>query len=83
VHIARARDVAQDESLVVEWYQKVAEQRNANAQYNLGFGVAQILSMVAKLYPQAAEQGVSKAQSNLVVANYIGSCVAEIRPLPW
>ena len=58
-------------SYIVKWYQKAAEQGNADAQYNLGFcysngnGVEQSYEEAVKWYQKAAEQGNAYALERL------------------
>ena len=55
----------------VKWYEKAAENYNADAQYSLGFcyergiGVTQDFAKAAEWYREAAEQGDMTSQCNL------------------
>jgi len=55
----------------VKWYQKAAEQENAQAQNALGWmyaqgkGVKQDYNKAVALYKKSSEQGYARAQANL------------------
>jgi hypothetical protein len=61
----------QDYAEAARWYRLAAEQRHADAQYNLGNkyrngkGVAPDYAEGERLYQLAAEQGYASAQFNL------------------
>ena len=63
--------VGQDFKEAVKWYQKAADQGDAEAQYSLGShydegqGVEQDSKEAVKWYQKAADQGHAEAQSNL------------------
>jgi len=63
--------VAKDYSEALKWYQKAADQGDANAQTNLGLmyeygcGVDKSESKAKKWYQKAANQGLARAQYNL------------------
>ena len=52
-------------------YQKAAEQRHADAQYNLGYcyasgiGIGRDYQKAVEWYQKAAKQGLAQAQNNL------------------
>ena len=67
------QSVQQDHAQAADWYEKVAEQGHASAQYSLGVsyddveGVPEDDGREVDWYRKAAEQGHAGAQSNLGV----------------
>ncbi|MDG4594290.1 MAG: SEL1-like repeat protein [Candidatus Contendobacter sp.] len=65
--------VKQDYAQARQWYQKAAEQGNAEAQFNLGvmyangYGVKQDYAQARQWFQKAADQGLANAQFNLGV----------------
>ena len=72
----------EDFKTAVKWFQKAADQGNADAQINLGFcyqegqGVPQNYDKAVKWYQKAADQGNAGAQNNL------GFCYQEGQGVP-
>ena len=77
-----ARGVAKNYQQAAAWWQKAADQGDAEAQFNLGLmydngqGVAQNDQQAAAWYQKAANQGHAKAQYNLGVMYFNGQGVA-------
>src|SRR5205823_5356940 len=73
--------VLKDEKQATYWYQKAAEQGNANAQFNLGVcyakgtGISKDAKQAVYWYWKAAEQGEVKSQMNLGVCYTNGTGV--------
>ena len=69
----QGQGVPQSERKATVWYRKASDQRNAEAQFNLGAmydqgrGVPQSNKEAAVWYQKAADQGNAEAQFNLVV----------------
>ena len=67
----------------VKWYRKLAEQGDADAQYNLGYmfengqDTPQDYIEAVKWYRESAEQGGAKAQNNLARMYYEGQSVRQ------
>ena len=65
-------------AIAIEWYQKAAEQNNADAQYILGvmydsgYGVEKNYTKAIEWYQKAAEQNLPEAQYHLGVMYYHG-----------
>jgi hypothetical protein len=70
---ANGRGVLKDYKQAAKWYQKAADQGDADAQYNLGVmydkgrGVLKDYKQAVKWYQKAADQGLADAQYNLGV----------------
>jgi len=77
--LGATRDYQQSEN----WYNKAAEQGNADAQYNLGLmyysgqGVTQDYKQAANWFIKAAGQGYADAQYNLGLMYYSGHGVIQ------
>ena len=70
------KGIAQNYTEAFKWYQKAAEQGDADAQCNLGRcyeygnGIDQNYTEAVKWYKKAAEQGYARAQCNLGYCYY-------------
>jgi uncharacterized protein len=79
----KGQGVAQDYKQAAFWYQKAADQGNANGQYNLGVmydngrGVAQDYKQAAFWYQKAADQEDALGQYNLGIMYFKGDGVAQ------
>ena len=75
--------VKSDDATAVEMIRPLAEQGDAEAQYNLGLmykigqGVPQDYAETVKWYRKAADQGLNDAQNNLGVMYYSGMGVPQ------
>ena len=79
----KERGVSQDYHQAAYWYEKAAEQGDADAQVNIAFmyltgqGVTQNHGQAFYWYKTSAEQGNAKAQYNIGVMHYKGEGVVK------
>lgn len=82
IYLKGGNGVAKDVKKAVEWFEKAAEQGDADAQYNLGkcyakgIGVPKDMRKAAAYFTQAAEQGSMDGQNDLAMCCYTGDGIA-------